>query len=125
MSRVEKKSNKDDKSNKKVTKTASKEVKVSVKKTSSKKDQFLGLSLEKIKKKEAKRKNDKPSIDDKIKDYFVGSFAELRKVQWPSRKVSWNLTFAVIIVTVLFGVYTTLIDFGIKQLLEKFVLGGK
>ncbi|MBP6880168.1 preprotein translocase subunit SecE [Candidatus Saccharibacteria bacterium] len=67
--------------------------------------------------------SDKPSLDDKIKTYFKGSVSEIRKVTWPGRKESWNLTISVLVFSGLFAAFTTVIDYGIVQALEKFVLG--
>jgi preprotein translocase subunit SecE len=67
--------------------------------------------------------SDKPSLDDRIKTYFKGSVSEIRKVTWPGRKESWNLTISVLVFSGLFAAFTTVIDYGIVQALEKFVLG--
>lgn len=46
-----------------------------------------------------------------MKNYFVGSWHELRQVRWPNRKQTWSLTLAVIVFSLLFGLFIFLIDF--------------
>ena len=55
----------------------------------------------------------------KITDYFKASYAELKKVVWPIRKVALQLTAAVIIGSLLVGMYLTLLGSGFQSLLQR------
>lgn len=87
----------------------------------------------KIKKVLAKRVNVTPSNKLKrdvkapkwlraIGDYFVGSYKELKKVQWPSRKATWSLTLAVIIFTAVIVLFIVALDYGFDALFKKVFL---
>ena len=47
----------------------------------------------------------------RTRNYIVDSWAELRKVAWPTRRTVVNLTLIVIAVSVLIGVYIAIVDF--------------
>lgn len=49
--------------------------------------------------------------------FFSDIIAELKKVTWPSRRETTNLTVIVIIVAVAVGLFLGLIDFGFSQLM--------
>lgn len=54
--------------------------------------------------------------------YFRNSWRELRQVTWPNRKQSRQLTFAVIIFSVIFGVLVAVVDMGLDKLFKKVIL---
>jgi preprotein translocase subunit SecE len=54
--------------------------------------------------------------------YFRNSFRELRQVTWPNRKQTRQLTTAVIIFSVIFGVLIAIVDFGLDKLFKKVIL---
>ena len=54
----------------------------------------------------------------KIKDYFIESYLELRKVSWPKRSEVINLTIIVIIVVAVAMLIVAAIDFGLLQLIN-------
>lgn len=54
--------------------------------------------------------------------YFVESWAELKKVTWPSRRESIKLTLAVIVFTAFFTIFTALSDVGISNVVERVLL---
>jgi len=60
-------------------------------------------------------------VINRIRTYLTESYAELRKVAWPTRRTVLNLTGIVIGVSILVGVYIEVIDlaveFGMQQLL--------
>ncbi len=58
---------------------------------------------------------------DKITTYFKESYAELRKVSWPSRQEAVKHTIAVIIFCLVLAVFLGIIDFGLSWLLQRFV----
>lgn len=57
-----------------------------------------------------------------FRGYFVASWKELRKVQWPDRKTSWKLTLTVILFSAIFAVITTSLDFGFEKLAKQIFL---
>jgi preprotein translocase SecE subunit len=54
--------------------------------------------------------------------YFRQSWHELRQVHWPSRKESRQLTFAVIVFAVAFGIAIAIVDFGLDRLFRDVLL---
>lgn len=63
-----------------------------------------------------------PKPIKKIGAYFKNSFEELKKVQWPSRKLSINYTFSVIIFSVVFSLILTGLDWVFSELVKKVLL---
>jgi preprotein translocase SecE subunit len=57
----------------------------------------------------------------KFTDYFVASYAELRKVVWPNRKKAFQLTAAVILGAFLVGFYLTIFGYIYQSLLQKLI----
>lgn len=55
----------------------------------------------------------------KAVDYIKASYSELKKVVWPSRKVALQLTAAVIIGSLLIGLYLTILGSGFQSLLQR------
>ena len=51
----------------------------------------------------------------KIISYFTGSWTELTKVAWPTRKQTIQMTIAVIIITIFVGTLLGLFDFGLSK----------
>lgn len=56
---------------------------------------------------------------NKTTDYIKASYAELKKVVWPSRKVAFQLTGAVIVGSLAVGIYLTLLGSGFQALLQR------
>lgn len=54
--------------------------------------------------------------------YFRNSFRELRQVTWPDRKQTRQLTTAVIIFSLIFGVLIAIVDFGLDKVFKKVIL---
>ncbi|MGH7157479.1 MAG: preprotein translocase subunit SecE [Candidatus Saccharimonadales bacterium] len=54
-----------------------------------------------------------------VPKYFRQSWAELRQVTWPSWKDTWKLTFAVILFSIVFGVFITVVDIGLDKVFRK------
>lgn len=57
-----------------------------------------------------------------IGGYFGGSFSELRQVQWPNRKATWSLTFAVIMFTLVIAGLILGLDSVFEQLFKRIIL---
>ena len=54
--------------------------------------------------------------------YVRNSFKELRMVTWPTRRQTLQLTTAVILFSVIFGVVVALFDFGLDKLFKQVIL---
>ena len=57
-----------------------------------------------------------------IPRYFRESFKELKQVKWPNRKETVQLTFAVFIFAVAFGILIATVDYGLDKLFKKVLL---
>jgi preprotein translocase subunit SecE len=57
-----------------------------------------------------------------IPPFIKSSWRELRQVTWPSRKQSRQLTSAVIIFAVVFGVIVSIFDFGLDKLFKQVII---
>ena len=55
--------------------------------------------------------------------YFRDSFRELRQVRWPNRKMTWKITFSVIVYVIAIVIFIMLLDALLKFLSDK-LLGG-
>lgn len=55
-------------------------------------------------------------------NYFRASWQELRQVTWPNRKETTKLTSAVIIFALVFGVFITVVDYGLDKLFRWIIL---
>jgi preprotein translocase SecE subunit len=54
--------------------------------------------------------------------YFRSSLVELKQVTWPDWKLSWRLTWAVLVFSVFFGVIVAIVDFGLDKLFKQLIL---
>ena len=54
--------------------------------------------------------------------YFRDSYAELKKVTWPSRKETWRLFIAVSIFAIVLAGLIAVVDFGFEKLVERLFL---
>ena len=54
--------------------------------------------------------------------YFVESWRELKQVTWPGRRETLQLTFAVFVFAIVFGLMITVVDYGLNKLFEKILL---
>lgn len=66
----------------------------------------------------AKKKRNLPKPLARIVGYFVGAWAELRQVHWPTRKATWGLTGAVLAFTAFFVVFILILDYAFNYLFE-------
>lgn len=57
-----------------------------------------------------------------IPSYFRNAWAELRNVEWPSRRETWRLTMAVFGFAIIFGVAITIVDYGLDKLFKNLLL---
>jgi preprotein translocase SecE subunit len=57
-----------------------------------------------------------------VPPYFRQSWKELRQVAWPNRRESWQLTSAVIIFSIIFGVLIALVDLGLDKVFKQVLL---
>lgn len=54
--------------------------------------------------------------------YFRNSWKELRQVTWTTRRETWQLTLAVIIFSIVFGVIIAIVDFGLDKAFKQLIL---
>ena len=54
--------------------------------------------------------------------YFGGSWRELREVRWPTRRVTWGQTLAVVGFTVVLVIFILTLDYGFEVLFKKVIL---
>jgi preprotein translocase SecE subunit len=57
-----------------------------------------------------------------VPPYFRNSWRELKLVTWPNRKQSRQLTFAVIMFSVVLGVFVALLDLGFGKLFKEVIV---
>lgn len=57
-----------------------------------------------------------------VPPYIRSSFRELRQVTWPNRSQTLELTGAVIVFSVIFGVIVAIVDFGLDKLFKQVIL---
>lgn len=55
-------------------------------------------------------------------NYFRTSWHELRQVTWPGRKETLQLTFAVFIFAISFGLLIAVVDYGLSKLFQEVLL---
>ena len=95
------------------------ETKVAKQKTAAKKATSDKKTDDKVKNTKKPLSILKPFIG--IKNYFVGSWHELRQVRWPNRKQAWAMTLAVILFSLTIGLLIFLLDTGFTLLFKKFI----
>lgn len=54
--------------------------------------------------------------------YFKESWQELKQVVWPDRRTTLKLTFAVFLFAIFFGIFITVLDYGLDKLFKKLIL---
>lgn len=59
-----------------------------------------------------------------VPKYFIESWAEVKKVTWPNRKETWQLTFAVFMFAGIFGLLITVVDYGLDKVFKAVLLKG-
>lgn len=57
-----------------------------------------------------------------VPPYFRNSWRELKQVTWPSRKETWQLTFAVFAFAIVFGVLVGVVDYGLDKIFKRILL---
>jgi preprotein translocase subunit SecE len=60
---------------------------------------------------------EKPKITERVKEYFIDTRGELRKVTWPTRKQATNLTLIVLAVTVAMAFFLGGVDWVFANLI--------
>lgn len=55
-------------------------------------------------------------------NYFISSWKELKQVSWPNRKQTTQLTFAVFIFSIVFGIMIAIVDYGLDKLFKQVLL---
>lgn len=55
-------------------------------------------------------------------NYFKGSWRELGRISWPSRKQTTKLTVAVVVFSIIFGIFIGSVDFGLSELVKRVLI---
>ncbi len=61
-------------------------------------------------------------IRSPFRGYFVSSWHELKKVDWPDRRTSLKLTGIVVAFTFIFAIFTTILDYGFEKIAKQIFL---
>ena len=81
---------------------------------------------DKAAKKDKPEKKSKPGIFARIKQWCKETKAELKKVQWPTWKQTWNNTLTVIVCVILVGIFIWVFDLLAHQIIMALLgLAGK
>ncbi len=54
--------------------------------------------------------------------YFRNSWRELRQVEWPSRRATWQMTLGIILFCLVIGIFVLLSDWGSQWLIREVIL---
>ena len=60
----------------------------------------------------------------RLRRFLDEAYSELKKVSWPTREQVRNLTVLVFVISVVVGVYITVLDLGFAQLVRVLVPAG-
>jgi preprotein translocase subunit SecE len=63
----------------------------------------------------------KIAIYDKIKNYLIDSYRELKKVTWPTKKETTNHTILIITISLGMAVFLGSLDYFFSWVLERFI----
>ena len=55
-------------------------------------------------------------------NFFRGAFRELRDVEWPDRKQTTQLTFAVFVFAIIFGIIIAITDYGLDRIFKRILV---
>jgi preprotein translocase subunit SecE len=55
------------------------------------------------------------ALVESIKNYFTGSYAEMKKVNWPSKKQTINYSTLVIVMSIGMAVFFALLDYAFSS----------
>ncbi len=62
--------------------------------------------------------------DNRLVNYIRASYAEMKKVTWPTRQETIKLTVAVIFISLFVAAFLGVLDFIFSQIIERLILGG-
>ena len=63
----------------------------------------------------------KGNIIKRIRNYLSDVRGELKKVTWPTRNDMQKTTIAVIVLSIIFGIYLQVIDFSFRMLVDRII----
>jgi preprotein translocase subunit SecE len=63
----------------------------------------------------------KENIFKRMRNYLTEIRGELKKVTWPTRNDLQKTTIAVIIISIIFGIYLQVVDFSFRIVVEKVI----
>ena len=59
----------------------------------------------------------KPNVFARIKNFFVDSKNEIKKIVWPTQRTVWKNTGIVLIMIFIMGIFVAVLDTGFRQIL--------
>lgn len=62
------------------------------------------------------------AIIESIKNYFIGSYAEMKKVTWPTKKETYNYTLLVIVISLAIAAFLGILDYGFNLGLKELII---
>lgn len=54
-----------------------------------------------------------------VPNYLKNSFTELKLVEWPNRRLTISLSFAVMIFAIVFGLFVAFLDYGLDKIFKE------
>jgi len=63
----------------------------------------------------------KENLINRVKRYLVEVKGELKKVTWPSKPDMYKTTIAVVVSSLIFGIYLFVVDFGFSNLFNSVI----
>lgn len=63
-------------------------------------------------------------VNNPVSRYLRGSWREIKKVTWPTRKEATQLTIGVVFYSIFFALFIAVLDFGLDRLFQQIILGG-
>ncbi|MCD4694273.1 preprotein translocase subunit SecE [bacterium] len=61
-------------------------------------------------------------MTEKIKSYFRTSLEEIKKVNWPTKKETYNYTLIVIFISVVIAIFLYILDQSFSFILKMFII---
>lgn len=81
-------------------------------------EQEKQLDTNKESKAKAAKKKDKPGFFARVARWFREMKSELKKVQWPGWKQTWNNTLTVIVCVILIGIFIWVFDLFAREIIK-------
>lgn len=64
---------------------------------------------------------EKENIFKRIRNYIAESKGELKKVTWPTKNDTQKTTIAVVVLSIIFGVYLQVVDYSFRYFVDRVI----